>query len=117
MLAACPISLLLRKRILGSGLVFLLMFYRGFPRDHVHCGSASGPAFLFWLLVLISTLQLHKCYSGQQFQSSRPAPKLMLARFKLVKSVLLWDKMASETKYPLSKNKQKLFSKQVLIIL
>ena len=119
-LAACPSSLLLKKRILYSDLVFWLMFYHGVPCDHVHDGSDSGPAFLFWLLVLISTLQLYKWYSGPWLRSSRPALKLMLVIFKLLKSMLLWDKMGLRNKVSSFKkqtNKQKLFSKQGLIIL
>lgn len=99
-LAACPRSLLLKKRILCSDLVFLLMFYDGVPCDHVHHGSDSGPAFLFWLLVLTSTLQLHKRYSGQWLHISRLAPKVMLVMFKLVRSMLLWDKMGLRNQVP-----------------
>lgn len=92
------------------------MFYDGVLRDHVHHGSDSGPAFLFRLLVLISTLQLHKWYSGQWLQISRLAPKVVLVMFKLVRSMILWDKMGVRNQVP-SFKKQKLFSKQVLIIL
>lgn len=59
-LAARPCSPLLKKKTLASALVFLPMFYHGVPCHHVHCDSDTGPAFLFWLLVPVSTLQLHK---------------------------------------------------------
>lgn len=107
LLAACPSSLLLKKRILCSDLVFLLMFYDGVLRDHVHHGSDSGPAFLFRLLVLISTLQLHKWYSGQWLQISRLAPKVVLVMFKLVRSMILWDKMGVRNQVPSFKKQTK----------
>lgn len=97
-LAACPSSLLLKKRILCSALVFLLMFYHGVPCGHVHHGTDSGPALLFWLLVLVIWA------TAPKFKASTYTHAWLC--LSLLKTCYYGIKWASETKYLLSKNKQ-----------